>query len=369
MLWKALSIFAALCLGGGAYFAFLNKGVHVQEKEMGVRSTKNLKDTLAEIDVISALKKKRDKEVADAEVKRDESRKKVQEIDAESSLKVREVEILKKSSEEIAKQLAQLEEQIRKTGDIRKLIAEVEKLNKEKAEAAAAAANKDQQLAFADEKIKRVQEEIIRMGEVQKRQRAGVIEPGFTARVSRPYNEFGYVILNKGNLGGMIANAMLHVKRGRYVVATLKVRDVEQTSSVADVVPGTVAQGETIRPGDLVVAAPAPPPPPATPATPTTPGAPATPTDGTAPATPPANPADPFGAPAPAPGAPMAPANADPFAPAPAPGAAPAPAAPAGMDPFAPAPPAAGAAPATPPAAPPAAPAGMDPFAPTPPKQ
>ncbi|HSJ02064.1 MAG TPA: hypothetical protein VK956_06395, partial [Verrucomicrobium sp.] len=190
-----------------------------------------------------------------------------------------------------------------------------------------------------------VQAEITRYQDVEKRQRSGVVEPGFTARVAQAFQEFGFVVLNKGNNGGMFTDAILDVKRGRSVVAKLKVRDVEQAMSVADLVPGSLAQGESIRSGDLVVASKDVPRP-----APTEPSAaPAPAPDGTAapapmPATPAADPAaapmapagaDPFGAPAapaPAPAAPMAPAAADPFAPP----AGTTPAAPATMDPFAP---------------------------------
>lgn len=340
---------------------------------MGERTEKHLKDTQALSKEIVEVKTQRDEELKTAETKRDQIKSQVTQVETDTSGKMAEVELLKKSHEEVSKQLAQLEEQIRKAGDIKKLVADIEGLNKEKDASVAEVTNKDQQLAFADEKIKKVSAEIINLGEVQKRMRAGVISPDFTARVAAPFNEFGFVILNKGNLGGMIANALLNVKRGRYVVAQLKVRDVEQSSSVADVIPGTLAQGETIRPGDLVVAAPLPPAPAPAPegagaTTPGTPAAPAAP-GGAAPMAAPG--ADPFGAAPAAPGgmAPAAPAGADPFAPAPG-GMAPAPAAPAapaGADPFAPAP---GAAPAPAPApAPATAPAGADPFAPTPGKQ
>jgi hypothetical protein len=354
MLWKVLSIFSALALAAGAYFANVNRGVHVEEKAMGDRAKTNLEKTEALAKEIAEVKTQRDTELKQKEEQRDKIKEEVTKVDADTTAKQNEVELLKKSHEEVSKQLTQLEDQIRKAGDIKLLVADIERLNKEKEASVAEAANKDQQLAFAEEKIKKVTSEIVSMSEVQKRMRAGVLAPDFTARVSAPFNEFGFVILNKGNLGGMIANAMLDVKRGRYVVAKLKVRDVEQGSSVADVVPGTLAQGETIRPGDLVVAAPLPPAPPA-------------PAPGAAPAPAGTDPA----APAPAPGAaPMAAPNTDPFG-APAGGMAPAapaaPAAPSTADPFAPAP-AGGMAPAPAPTTPPAA-GAADPFAPTPGKQ
>ena len=72
-----------------------------------------------------------------------------------------------------------------------------------------------------------------RASKMLEKQRTGIVESDLTAGISQPYMGFGFVILNKGNLGGVIANALLDVKRGKFrVVARLKVRDVEQAMSV-----------------------------------------------------------------------------------------------------------------------------------------
>ena len=276
--------------------------------------------------------------------------------------------------EEAAKQLAAINDQIAKKGSIDKLMADVTDLTKQVKDTEATIANQEQQKALAEEKVKGVADEVKKLQDVDARSRRGQVEPGFTARVSQTYPDFGFVVLNKGNSGGMFANAVLDVKRGKSVVARVKVREVEPTGAIADLVPG-YGKGDTrIQPGDLVVPAPMP-----APAPEAKPAAPGTPAPGGAPAAPGAAPS---GAPAAAPGM-TAPSMADPFgappAGAPAAPAAPAPAAPAPATavPFAPpaagaAPaPAAGAAPATPPpagAAPaegtPAKPSTADPFAP-----
>ncbi|MFZ4767569.1 MAG: hypothetical protein ACOYMN_21685, partial [Roseimicrobium sp.] len=279
----------------------------------------------------------------------------VTKVQTDTEQKLAEVELIKKNLEEVTKQLSQLEEQIRKAGDVKRLLAQVDELTKQKKAAEAAIANNQQQLALADQRISNAKEELARLQEVEKRQRAGTIEPGFTAKVAQPYADQGFVVLSKGNLGGVFANAVLDVKRGNAVVAKLKVRDVEQAMSVADLVPGSLAAGDAIRSGDLVVAAPLPAAP-----SPVTPSV--APSAAPAPVAP-APPVDPMGGGMAAPT--MAPAAADPFAPAPAAGGMAPAAPPAAADPFAP--PAGGMAPA-PAGGTPAAPSTADPFAPTAPK-
>jgi hypothetical protein len=167
------------------------------------------------------------------------------------------------------------------------------------------------------------------------------------------FDNWGFVVLNKGNNGGVFANALLDVKRGQNVIARLKVKNVEPLISVADVVKGTLNDGEVIRSGDIVVASAEQPVVDKGNAVKKAEGDPdAAAADGTMPSAPPS--ADPFGAPAPA----AAPAmGSDPFgapAPSPAPnGAAPAPA--PASDPF-------GAAPAPAPAMNGGAAPASDPF-------
>lgn len=356
MLWKTLSGLSALALAVGLWFSYQTRLALDEEHKLEARSKVNLSNTQAEYVKATDNKAAKEKELVDITTQRDETRVAVAKLNTEIEQKIAETEVIKKSLEEVTKQLTQLKDQVAKAGDIKKLMADVEDLTKQRQAAEASIANQQQQLALAEQKLTGVLGEVARLQELDKRQRSGIVEPDFTARVSQVFLGYGFVILNKGNAGGLPVNAVLDVKRGRDVVARLKVRDVETSMAVADLVPGSVASGNAVRAGDLVV-----------------PSAKAGENKGTAPAviTPVApavapGMADPFAAPAggkvPAPAAPPA-AAPDPFGAPPA-AAAPAMKAPA-TDPFG-APPAAAPG-ATPPAAPgttPEAPKAVDPFAP-----
>lgn len=366
MLWKLLSGISAAALLVGVFFSYKTKVSLEEEIKMAKRAKENNTMLQSEFGKVAEQKDLKTKQLGEQEKARDDVKIETTKVVADTELKTKEGELVKQNLDEVNKQLTQLEDQIKKVGDVKKLMASVQEETEKKKAVDASIANQQQQLSLADDKIAKVQTEITRYQDLEKRQRTGVVEPGFTARVTQAFQEFGFVVLNKGNTAGMFADAVLDVKRGRNIVAKLKVRDVEQSMSVADLVPGSLAQGESIRSGDLVVASrdvPRPAPSVPVPAAPTTapaPGAdgtaPVAPMPGTDPAAPPMAPAgaDPF-----APAAPMAPANADPFAPAPGGGMAPAdgaaPMAPGGADPFAP-----------PAGTTPGAPATMDPFAPKP---
>ncbi len=364
MLWKILSFLSAACLGAACFFAWSNQKDLVSERERERHAKDNLKAAqerktqgdealVAKKTALEAIQK--DLETSKAEtVKLAESA-----LEKDAALKV-----VKSSLDQVEQQVTAVEKQIEEAGDIEKLIAQIDKYTKEKAEAEATVANQTQRLASAKEQYESVIAQTAKLRDTEARGRRGVVAPEFTARVAQFFPEWHFAILNKGNSGGVFANADLEVKRGKNVIAKLKVKNVEQFGSVAEVVPGSLATGDMIRTGDMVVAsstqsvtkteagtttdgAAKPDAAAATSSpTPTTDApAPAMNADpfGAAPAPAPGMSNDPFGAaPAPAPAAP-APAMNDPFGAAPAP-AAPAPgtpAAPSTADPFGAAPPAA----------------------------
>lgn len=360
MVWKILSGISAAALAAACYFAWANQQDLKQERDMLARAKENLAELRSRQKEAEDTLANKKTQLANLEKERDETKEQVAKTAAEAQEKEAALALNKNNLDQVTVQVETLQKKIEEAGDIKKLVAQVEALKKDQESAEGALANQVQHLAQTQEQVKSLQDQIVKYRDAEVRARKGVVEPTFTARVAQFFPEWGFAILNKGNSGGVFANADLEVKRGKDVVAKLKVRNVEPNISVADVIPGSVAEGNTLRSGDMVVAA-------AEQAaakdvstpTPTT-GAPQAPTGTPQAPAPPQAPmnSDPFGAPAggaPAP-APAAPMNSDPFA-APA-GAAPAPAAPMNSDPFAA--PAGGATPAP-------APSNADPFATAPP--
>lgn len=378
MVWKLLSGITAALLGASLYFAVVNKNALKTEKDLAARAEKDLASVAARQKEAEAAQESRTAQLGTLEKDLVATKEKVTKAAADAQEKDAALTLSKNTLAQLVQQVETIQKKIDELGDVNKLLAQVDSLKKDQQAAEGALANQTQQLASKKEAVTALHSEIARFRDLEARSRKGIVEPDFKARVASVFGTWGFVILDKGNSGGVFANADLEVKRGKNVVAKLRVRNVEQESAIADVVPGSVAEGEMLRSGDLVVAAAGQPTPPAgggaAPAAPAAGGAaPAPAADGAAAAAAPAPAApaagaamggDPFGAaPMPAGGtAAPAPAPAgDPFGAAPAP--APAPAAggvgtkenPSTADPFGPAPakPAAGAA---------------DPFAPPPPK-
>ena len=349
MVWKILSALSAVCLGTACYFAWSNQKLLVEERKRETYTNANLIEIKAHIAKAQEAKTGYEAQLATATQELDTTKAAVTDYAAKVQTAEQELAVVKTNLEQTAKVVSQNQKQIEEAGDIKALIAQIESIKKERAEAESALANQTHRLVAAQERITSLTNAAKEAEEREANGRRGIVDTDFSAKVAHSYTDWGFVVLNKGNGGGVFANADLEVKRGKDVVAKLKVRDVEQNSSVAELVKGSLAEGEHIRSGDLVVAAaeqsaktkaPAG-------AAAAAPGAPATP----APATPAAMGSDPFGAPA----APAPAMGSDPF------GAPAAPAAPAmGADPF-------GAPPATPPAGGATPPSTADPFGAAPP--
>lgn len=373
MVWKILSALTAVCLGIACYFAWANQKTLVEERKREAYSKANLEEQKAQIARAEEARKNRETQLAAVNKDLETAKTAVVDITAKAQTKEQELAVVKTNLEQVAKLVNDLQKQIDDAGDIKSLLAQIESIKKERAEKEGELANQNQRLAVAQERVNQLTTAAKAAEEREARGRRGIVDDDFTAKVAQSFTDWGFVVLNKGNGGGVFANADLEVKRGKETVAKLKVRNVEQNSSVADLIKGTLAEGERIRPGDLVVASAeqsartAAPKSTGASTAPAAPGAPAAAPGAPAAAAPAMGGGDPFGAPAAAPGAPAAaPAmGGDPFG---APAAAPA--APAmNSDPFgaAPATPPAGTAPATPPAGGAKPPSTADPFGAAPP--
>jgi hypothetical protein len=330
MVWKIFSVLSAALLAGSVYFGYSSRKDLKEETGVRDRSARDYaaaKNRAMEAD--TKLKAKAESLVTHE----GELTKKTEEVktaDATATAKEQERDLAKTNEEQYTKQLAEVQKEIDAAGDIEKLLAQVNALKNDQSTAETDLSNQTQALAGIQEKLTSTTKETDRLRTVEADARRGVMQDDFTARIAQSFGDWGFAVLNKGNSGGVIANADLEVKRGATVVAKLKVRNVEQNISVADIVQESIVDGALPQNGDLVVVAPKKaddkPAAAITPAAAVTAPAPApapavTPAAADPFATPaaPAGAMDPFGSPAPAAPAAGAPAAADPFGtPAPA---------------------------------------------------
>ncbi|MDF1656981.1 MAG: hypothetical protein P1U58_05170 [Verrucomicrobiales bacterium] len=326
-MWKVLLVISSVVLLGAAWLSYTNMDA-MQQRALDVEEQTKLLETrqksLEETDVeVAQLEQGIQMLLDEAETLETEK------IDldtrilkAQSDMKAQEALLVEstqklESSRLLMGNIQKVEALQKEMIQIRTQIEEAE-IEETQAEGAVASAQVDR------DRLEKVAAELAAL---RVDQEAGLIRGQFQARVEKAYNQWGFVIIAGGTDQGVVNRAQLDVYRRGQPICKLLVTSVEPGQCAADIIPGSLAPGQTVQIGDTVVsavraqAAAAVPAAPAGGAATTTPQPAAPAAAPAAPATPAAP--DPFGGGMDAGGAP------DPF------GGSPAPAAPdAAPDPF-----------------------------------
>jgi hypothetical protein len=80
-----------------------------------------------------------------------------------------------------------------------------------------------------------------------------ITRPGLSGTILAYNPGWNFVVLSIGDRHGLKANARLVVRRGGQMVGKVKVTSVEPSTSIADIVPGSVPKGMSVQPGDSVI--------------------------------------------------------------------------------------------------------------------
>ena len=76
---------------------------------------------------------------------------------------------------------------------------------------------------------------------------------GLQGRILAVNGGWNFVVLSVGDKQGVSINSPLLVVRGNEPIARLRITSVEPSTSIADVLPGSVRHGVTVQPGDTVI--------------------------------------------------------------------------------------------------------------------
>jgi len=79
------------------------------------------------------------------------------------------------------------------------------------------------------------------------------VRNGLTGKVLAYNPGWNFVVLNVGDKAGLKSGVQLVVTRAGAMIGKVRVSTVEPSTSIADVLPGTIARGESVQPGDSVV--------------------------------------------------------------------------------------------------------------------
>ena len=253
-MWLILSVISVLVLGFSVYMGFLNQG-HIKAEKSDLDSNKS---RLAKTNQFIDEENRLIEQANEARTLAEADRKKLEEDTA--SLKAKNEEATSKLAESKSKleeqkaALAKLAEKMKGLPDldalaenIRAAEAEVATLTQEIADNEAKVASNEAKAVTLDAAIKAAEE-------VEENVRRRVSAAGLKGKLITVHPSMGFVIIDTGVLGGVTPGSKLAVMRGTDKVAELAISSVEKNRSAADLVPGTLAAGQILQPGDTVVA-------------------------------------------------------------------------------------------------------------------
>ncbi len=252
-MWKVLLVISAVVLGGSLYLANENrKGkladlaeVATQKDTLEAR-TKSLNETNTQIaeleqqiqmlnDQTESLQT--EKVDLDAKVVETKSNQKAQEAKLVASKEKLDKDKLAIGSlqeiESIRNEMAQIRTEI-----------ETAEIELTQIEGAVAAAKVDQ------DRFAKVAAELVAL---RTDQEAGIIRGQFQSTIKKAYNQWGFAIVNAGYDQGVVSRAQLDVYRRGQPICKLLVTGLEPGESAADIIPGSLAPGQTVQAGDTVV--------------------------------------------------------------------------------------------------------------------
>ena len=125
-------------------------------------------------------------------------------------------------------------------------VAQLQKAQTELAEANQVRVTLEEQKRAAEDKVAVAEQEV-------KEYQGPIIRAGLTGKVLAYNPGWNFVVLNIGDRAGVKANTQMLVTRNGQRIATVRVTSVEPATAIADVIPGTLARGQTVQPGDSVV--------------------------------------------------------------------------------------------------------------------
>ena len=252
-MWKVFLVISSVILGGAAYLSFSNMEI-VRERIAQVAEQNQL------LEARQASLAKTNEEVAQLEqsiqMLKDEAEKLgTEKIDLDAKL----VEAQSNEKAQAAK-LVVAEEELGKARALVVDIAKVEALQKESMQVRAQIEEAEIEVVQMKGAAAAAKVEADRLAKVTEEltalrldQEAGLIRGEFQSEIRNAYNQWGFVVVQGGDDQGVVNRAQMDVYRRGQPICKLLVTSVEPTYSVADIIPGSLAPGQSVQMGDTVV--------------------------------------------------------------------------------------------------------------------
>lgn len=295
-----LGILTALVFAASAFLGYNN--MEKYKEQIGLRQAEEskrdnvlrpkLKRTLDERDVTKTQKEEQQQAAEQKKVEVVAQLQKLEDLKKEIATKEEQVRDQKASIDALADRLKEL-------GDVTELATKMRRMNDELVQLQSDIDQTTSKLNNLIAEKNRTTAIITAFEEENAWRNANVSNPKLDTRISSIFDTYGFVTLPVGNSSGVVGGSSLDVVRDGEVIAKLLVKTVEASTAAAEIIPNSLRAETVLMVGDKIRATP-----PKKPVAGPTPAAPTPLMDAPAPAPAPA---------AEAPAAPAEPAEPDPF--------------------------------------------------------
>ncbi len=252
-MWKPLSIVSgvALLAGGGITYSMVRPVVTAERQQVANAKVNQASAEKLKVDA-EAASKTADKEL---ETMKD-SLSKAERAKAEAAAKKEEVaKLLEEASTAkttASKELSDLEQKMKDLGGLDAMVAELKAQEAKRVEYEKQISEAKSAMESALARKASMDKQIAEVKRIDLWQQTGTMAPTFRSRITAVNPDWGFVTIGAGNASSVTRQAKLDVVRGNAVVGKVIVTHVSPGSSAAEIVPGSVAPGDSILPGDQV---------------------------------------------------------------------------------------------------------------------
>jgi predicted RNase H-like nuclease (RuvC/YqgF family) len=244
-----------------AAIGFVNKG-HLTETKEGLATAtqnlekksgeltaaqKSLKDAQTSLATVTAEKEQLTTEVAAKSADLEKSKSQVSDLTSQVGTKDTEITTLKA---DVAAKTAEIE--TLKTGSTGTAGADTEKDTKI-AEQQAQLQELETVKTKMTSELESARAQVEELRKEKATRSAGLMRKGLEGKILAVNQAWNFVVLNLGDRNGVVGNAEMLIKRGNQLVGKVRITSVEPSTSIGDIVPGSVSRGVSIQPGDNVI--------------------------------------------------------------------------------------------------------------------
>ncbi len=129
----------------------------------------------------------------------------------------------------------------------------IEQMKAEVAKAQAEAAESKSLVDALTQQKKAVEDKMVALEQYKRTRELSIQRPGLSGRVLAVNAGWNFVVLSVGDKQGAVMNASMLVVRGGSPIAKARITSVEPSTSIADIIPGSMVKGTSVQPGDTVV--------------------------------------------------------------------------------------------------------------------